>query len=439
MTHPPRSAFGPAEPVSRRLFDGTGSCNPDAASAPRKTKIRALRAWTLALLAAFTCTLAAAQALRPEVAKPLQQAGELLKAGKAKEALAKVREADAVPNKTPAEQLTIDRMRGAAAQRAGDHATTIQAFEAVYASGKLSGAEQAQVAESLAYAHAQLKDVAKAQAWIAKAQAAGGNSAQLKALQAYLQGQSGDYAAIARDAAAAVSAAEQGGQRPAEADLLRLADAYQRSNNPAYNATLEKLLAYHPKKEYWAAYLGRLPRKPGFADRYALDVMRLKLASGTMSKTDEFMEMAQLALQAGYPAEAKKIVERGYASGALGTGAEAERHKRLRDLTLKQDAESSAAIAARAADAAAAKDGNALVQAGYVYVTLGEADKGVALIEQGIAKGGLRRPDEAKLRLGMALLQSPQGKAKATQTLRSVQGSDGTADIARLWVLLGSS
>jgi hypothetical protein len=398
-----------------------------------------LRTWAFALLTAFAFTLASAQALRHEVSKPLHQASELLKAGKAKEALAKVREADAVPNKTAHEQLIIDRMRGAAAQRAGDNATAVQAFEAVYASGKLSGAEQAQVAESLAFAYSQLKDNAKAQQWIAKAQQAGGNSAQLKQLQAYLQGQSGDYGAIARDAAAAVSAAEQGGQRPAEADLLRLADAYQRTNHPGYGATLEKLLAYYPKKDYWAAYLARLPRKPGFADRYALDVMRLKLASGTMSKTEEFMEMAQLALQAGYPAEAKKIVERGFAAGALGTGAEAERHKRLRDLAIKQDAESSAAIATRTAEAAAAKDGNALVQAGYVLVTMGEVDKGITLIEQGIAKGGLKRPEDAKLRLGMAQLQSGKGKAKAQQTLRSVQGSDGGADIARLWILMGNA
>jgi tetratricopeptide (TPR) repeat protein len=400
--------------------------------------MKTLRAWTLALLAAALCTLAAAQALRPEVARPLQQAGELLKAGKPKEALAKVREADAVPNKTAQEQLTIERMRGSAAQRVGDNATVVQAFEAVYASGKLSGPEQAQVAESLAFAYSQLKDNAKAQQWIAKAQQAGSNSAQLKQLQAYLQGQSGDYVAIARDAAAAVNAAEQSGQRPAEADLLRLADAYQRTNNPAYGATLEKLLANYPKKDYWSAYLARLPRKPGFADRYALDVMRLRLASGTMSKTEDFMEMAQLALQAGYPAEAKKIVERGFAAGALGTGAEAERHKRLSDLALKQDAESSASIATRAAEAAAAKDGNALVQAGYVYVTMGEVDKGIALIEQGIAKGGLKRPEDGKLRLGMAQLQSGKGKAKAQQTLRSVQGSDGSADIARLWILLGN-
>ena len=425
---PPRSAFGappqggdasgPAEPVPRRLLER-------------------LRSVAVALAVAGCCTLALAQALRPEVAKPLQQASELLKAGKAKEALAKVREADAAPNKTAAEQLTIDRMRGAAAQRAGDYATTIQAFEAVYASGKLSPAEQVQVAESLAYAYAQTNNVPKAQAWIAKAQQGGSSSPQLKQLLAWLQGQTGDYAAIARDAAAAVTTAEQSGQRPSEADLLRLADAQARGNLPGYNATLEKLLTYYPKKDYWAAVLGRLPRKPGFADRYALDVLRLKLASGTMSQTDDFMEMAQLALQAGYPAEAKKIVERGYASGALGSGPEADRHKRLRDLTDKQLAESSAGLAARAADAANAKDGNALVQVGTVYVSMGEVDKGLALIEQGIAKGGLKRPEDAKLRLGLAQQHSAKAKPKAVQTLKSVQGNDGSADIARLWILLG--
>ena len=50
----------------------------------------------------------------------------------------------------------------------------------------------------------------------------------------------------------------------------------------------------------------------------------------------------------------------------------------------------------------AAKDGNDLVQIGYAYVTMGQADKGIPLIEQGLAKGGLKRPDDAQLRLGIA-------------------------------------
>ena len=64
--------------------------------------------------------------------------------------------------------------------------------------------------------------------------------------------------------------------------------------------------------------------------------MRLKLANGLITKTDEFMEMAQLSLQAGFPVEAKAIVDKGYAAGALGTGDQAERHKRLKDLVAKQ-------------------------------------------------------------------------------------------------------
>lgn len=398
--------------------------------------MRHMRSCIVACAACLCMATAQAQGVRPEVGKPLQQAGELLKAGKAKDALAKAREADAVAGKTPAEQLMIDRMKGAAAQRAGDNATAIQAFEAVFNSGKLTGAEQAQVAESLAFAYSQQRDWARTNQWIQRATAAGSTSAQLKQLQAYVQGQSGDYAAIAKEAQAAVAAAEQAGRRPDEGDLLRLADALARSSNgTGQTAALDKLLTYYPKKEYWAIYLGRLQRKSGFSDRFSLDVLRLRLATGTMTKTEDFMEMTQLALQAGLPAEGKTVVEKGFAAGALGSGAEAERHKRLRDLAIKQEAEGKVRIDTQAQEAAAAKDGNALVQVGYAYATMGQADKGAALIEQGIAKGGLKRPEDAKLRLGLAQLQSGKNKAKAAQTLRSVQGADGAADLGRLWAI----
>jgi len=395
--------------------------------------MKTLRTLAVALAAAGWLAVAGAQGLRPEVGKPLQQAAELLKNGKAKEALAKVREADAVGGKTAAEQLTVDKMKAAAAQRAGDNATAIQALESV--ASKVGGAELGSYAEQLASAYVQQKNNAKAGEWLNKAIQAGNNGPAVKQLQSYLQSASGDYAAIGREAGAAVAAAEQAGRRPEEGELLRLADAQQRTGNSAgYAATLEKLLLNYPKKDYWNAYLGRLPRKPGFADRFGIDVMRLKLATGTLTKTEEFMEMAQLSLQAGLPAEALRIIEQGYKSGALGTGPEAARQQRLRDLAIKQDGELKAGIAAQAAEADTQKTGDDLVRVGYAYVSIGEGDKGVALIEKGIAKGGLKRPEDAKLRLGMAQLQS-SAKAKAAATLRSVKGNDGAADIARLWLV----
>ncbi|MCE2659951.1 MAG: hypothetical protein LW854_17210 [Rubrivivax sp.] len=375
--------------------------------------------------------------VRAEVGKPLQQAGELLRAGKAKEALAKAREADAVGGKTPAEQLLVDRMKAAAAQRAGDFGAAIGALESVY--DKVGGAEKGQIAEQLASAYAQTRNNAKATEWLNKAIAAGNNSATIKQLQAFLQSSSGDYAAIARDAQAAVSAAEQAGRRPEEGDLLRLADAQQRTGASAgYIGTLEKLLAYYPKKDYWNAYLGRLPRKAGFADRLAVDVLRLRLASGTLSKTEDFMELAQLSLQAGLPGEAVRVIDQGYKANALGTGPEAARHQRLRDLAQKQLAESKAGIAAKATEAAAEKTGDESVKVGYTMVTQGDVDAGIKLIEQGIAKGGLKRPEDAKLRLGMALLQQGKSRDRAVKTLRSVSGADGAAEIARLWTVVSN-
>ena len=406
--------------------------------------MKTLRTPTLATLATLIALtwgglgFAQAQGVRAEVGKPLQQASELLKAGKAKEALAKVREADAVGGKSGAEQLTIDRMKAAAAQRAGDSATAISALESIY--GKASGAEQGQVAEQLASAYAQQRNNAKASEWINKAVAAGNTGGSVRQMQAYLQGASGDYSAIARDAGAAVSNAEQGGRRPDEGDLLRLADAQQRTgNNGGYVLTLEKLLSHYPKKDYWNAYLSRLPRKAGFGDRFALDVMRLRLASGTLSKTEDFMEMAQLSLQAGLPAEARRIADQGIKAGVLGSGPEAARHQRLRDLAVKQEGEAKATLANMASEAEAFKEGDGLVKVGYAYVSLGEVDKGIDLIQKGIAKGGLKRPEDAKLRLGMAQLQSGKNKAAAVQTLRSVKGTDGSAEIARLWTVLGAS
>ena len=398
--------------------------------------MKTLNALVLSLLLAAGVGSAHAQ-MRAEVGKPLQQAGELLKAGKAKEALAKVREADAVGGKSAAEQLTIDRMKAAAAQRAGDTGTAIAALESVYE--KVGTGEKGQLAEQLAGAHAQARNNAKATEWLNRAIAAGNNSAGIKQLQAYLQSNSGDYGAIAKDAAAQVSAAEQAGRRPEEGDLLRLADAQQRLNNSGgYISTLEKLLAYYPKKDYWNAYLGRLPRKAGFGDRFTVDVLRLKLASGTMTKTEDFMELAQLALQAGLPAEGVRVIEQGFKAGALGTGAEAARHQRLKDLALKKLEEAKASITTQATEAAAEKTGDDAVKVGYAMVSLGNADAGIKLIEQGIAKGGLKRPEDAKLRLGMALLQQGKSRDRAIKTLRSVTGTDGAAEVARLWTVVSN-
>jgi hypothetical protein len=64
----------------------------------------------LATCAMCPCIAAAHARVRPESASRCNRRARVAKAG-AKDALAKVREADAVAGKTPAEQLMIDRMK----------------------------------------------------------------------------------------------------------------------------------------------------------------------------------------------------------------------------------------------------------------------------------------------------------------------------------------
>lgn len=404
------------------------------------SSLRLLSAGLLAAGLLFTVTpegrvgFAAAhaqEAVKPDIAKALKAAADLMRSGRFKEAMNKVHDADAVPNKTAGEQITIERARGSAALGMRDYATAAAAFEKVMASGRLPAGEQAKIAQALAAAEYSAGHYAKAIQWAKQA----GGSAEMRDLIAAASFQTGDYGTVASMAGADVSAAEKAGNRPSERDLEMLVNAYSHLNNQqAMTSSLEKLLAYYPKKETWANVLSRLPRKPGFSDRFSLDLYRLQLATGNLTKPNDYMEAAQLALQAGFPSEGKKIVEKGFSSGVLGTGAEADRQKRLRDLATKQEAEANASLEKDVAEAEAAKDGNALVKVGYAYVTMGQADKGAALIEKGIAKGNLKRPEDAKLRLGMALLQAGK-KAKGIQTLRGVQGNDGAADIAHLWAI----
>ena len=387
------------------------------------------------VFAAFAGSIPLAQAqgggVRPEVGKPLQAAQALVKQRKGREAMAEIAKAEAVPNRTANENNLIAQMKGSAALAAGDNDAVIRAYEPLLEGGRTAGSVQ--MVQAVAVAYYQKKDYAKAAQWTNRYFKEGGSDPQMRTvlLQSYYLGN--DCNSVNRllgDKADADS-----NKRATEEELQILANCYLRQkDNTGYVNAIEKLVIYYPKKEYWTDLLARVQKKQGFSDRLGVNVYRLRFATGNAGTANDYMEMAQLALQAGVPSEAKVILDKGYAAGVLGKGAEAERQKRLKDLIDKSLAESQKNRTEDEKQALAAKDGNDLVKIGLNYVYEGQASKGLPLIEQGIKKGGLRRPEDAKLRLGEAQLYAGQ-KQKGVQTLRDVRGTDGTADIARLWVL----
>ncbi len=396
------------------------------------------QAFRIAALA-LALMVSAAQAqdsVRPEVGAPLQAAQHLIKAQKYKEALVKVHDAELVPNKTAHETYIVERMRIAAASGAGDMGSAAKAFEVISSSGKVNAADKLRMIESIAGGYYRAKDYPKAVEWAQRYVREGGNSAQVQTLLIQAQYLSGDTAGVTKELMAEIQADEKAGKAPSEDRLKLLMNATARQpEGSAYTFALERLVTYYPKKEYWAELIAGVQRKPGFSDRFSLDIYRLMLATGGMRSANDYMEMTQLALQAGLAAEGKAAIDKGFAAGVLGSGAEADRQKRLRDLAVRKADEARAEAPAKEAEALAATDGTALLAVGFNQAVSGQAAKGVALIEKGIAKGGLKRPEDAKLRLGQAMVLA--GDPKAASVLRGVTGADGTADLARMWILLG--
>jgi hypothetical protein len=376
-----------------------------------------------------------ADKLRPEVGKPLQKAQDFLKQKKFPEATAQLHEADAAKNKTAYESFVIEEMRGSIAQASGDLAGAAKSYEAQLASGRVTGAEQTKLVMAVASMSYQAKDYPKAITWIQRYFKEGGTDPAMRTLLIQSYYLSNDFPNAGKAQAEQIAAEEKAGQKPAEDQLQLLAACQTQSkDNAGFASTMEKLVVYYPKKDYWAQLIHGLQVKPGFSDRLTLDLDRLQLAVGTLSTSAQYMDMAQIALQAGLTGEAKVIVDKGYASGVLGTGAEAPRQQRLKDLVTRTIAEDQQSMGKGDAEAAAAKDGQALFDIGAKYVSYGQFDKGIPAMEQGVKKDALKHPEDAKLHLGLAYLAAGQ-KAKAVQMLKTVGGTDGTADLARLWIL----
>jgi hypothetical protein len=383
--------------------------------------------------------LAAANAqsepVRAEIGKPLQAARELINAKKYNDALAKLREAEAVPKRTAYENFLIEQMRASAAVAAGNNEEAIKALQALINSGRLGEAEQGRYAATLAGLHYRARDYKSAANWAQRALKANPGDGATRTLLIQSHYLSGDLAAAGREALADVQAAERAGQTPAEDKLQLLANIAGRNNGDraAYLLALERLVTHYPKREYWADLLRRIESKPGFSSRLSLEVYRLRAATRTLETVPDYMEYAQLALQQGQAAEAKKVLDEGFAGGRLGKGDDAERQKRLLALASQRAASAADDLASAEAEAKASKSGEALVRIGLAYSGMGQHDKGIALIQEGIKKGGLRQPHDAALHLGIAQHRAGQ-KQRAAQTFRSVGGTDGTADLARLWI-----
>lgn len=380
--------------------------------------------------AASAASQPAGPTVRPEFGTPLQAAQALLNEGKAQEAMAKLDEAAAVPNRAPYENYVLARVRASAAQRLGNKALVVESLETSLDSSFVEKAEEARLIEALISLAWDLKDHARVIRWHERYVKAGGPNGGLQLLSIQSQAASGDTAGAAKALRARLDPAA--GPTPPESHLRLLLSYEQQLKDPGAAQTMERLAMAYPRPEYWSSMIFAAARSPTLEDRTLLEIYRLLRLTGNLKLPDLVEEMADLSMRVGLPGEAKTLLDEAQAAGLLSKPTPT-----LQKLQARVDKQVVADRAERkGAEIAAPKaaDGNALANVGWAALVeqpqvapVAEAERVVGLLEQGIAKGGLRRANEVRLHLGIAQLAAGRRDA-ARKTLSALAAEAGATD-----------
>jgi TolA-binding protein len=115
-----------------------------------------------------------------------------------------------------------------------------------------------------------------------------------------------------------------------------------------------------------------------------------------------------------------------------------DRNQKLLDSAKKTAITDQASLVKFDAEAKAAKTGESDVALGRGYLSYGMNDKAEEAIARGIAKGGVKAPDEAQVLLGIAQLRQGK-KPDAVKTFKAVKSTDPINQrLAKLWALHAS-
>jgi tetratricopeptide (TPR) repeat protein len=167
-----------------------------------------------------------------------------------------------------------------------------------------------------------------------------------------------------------------------------------------------------------------------------MNLWRLAFDREFMTRESEFLAYSDMALEAGSPAEALKVLETGIQKGSVKiisqTDSNARRLKQAKDLT----ADDKKMVASLDKEARAGKSGEADVKVGLAYFGLGEYEKSTEAIERGLSAdrvAKVKRVDDARMNLGVAYYKLGK-KDLAEKAFKSAGSDPRMARAARIWL-----
>jgi tetratricopeptide (TPR) repeat protein len=372
-----------------------------------------------------------------DLAKPLKAAQDALQAKKYPDALAKLKEAESNPKKTPYDEHVINVLAGSAYARTNDYQSAEKAFEAQANDGFTEQAELPRIIKATAQINYQLKNYDKAIEYGNRAIKGGYGDEEVNVIVGQSYYLKGDYKGTLKFFEPIVESDIKAGRTPKDQSLqLIMSSCVKTDDSACTTKALEKLVTYYPKPDYWKDLLYTLQqdRTQTQSDKNTLQLYRLMSEVDVLARPDDYTEMAQLAMEQGSPGEAQHILEKGFQKGVFADQRTKDKNQRLLDQAKKAAAADEASLPKIEKDADAAPTGDKDVGVGLAYLGYLQYDKASDLLTKGLTKGGVKSEAEARLLLGIAQLKAGH-KDDAVKSFHAVKGDPTLERLANLWSL----
>jgi tetratricopeptide (TPR) repeat protein len=227
----------------------------------------------------------------------------------------------------------------------------------------------------------------------------------------------------------AISMRETAGKLPKEQwyNLARFL-YYDKDDFDSALDVLNTLLIYYPKKQYWVQASHLYGEKKD--DKRQLALMEAAYEQGFFDRSSEVVSMAYLYLSAEVPYYAGSVMQRGFKDELVD---DKSKNYELAGSAWAQAREVSKSIPMMEKAAAKSDEGELYVRLGNVYLDGDQFSKAADSVQKGLKKGGVKRPDQARLVLGMSYFNMGE-YAKARSAFRAAGKDERSAKYSRQWL-----
>ena len=196
---------------------------------------------------------------------------------------------------------------------------------------------------------------------------------------------------------------------------------------------LNTLIIYYPKKQYWVQASHLYGEKK--EEQKQLALMEAAYEQGFLDRSSELVTMAYLYLNAEVPYYAGSVIEQGFKDELVD---DKSKNYELGGSAWAQAREVAKSIPMMEKAAAKSDEGELYVRLGNVYLDGDQFAKAADSVNKGLKKGGVKRPDQARLVLGMAYFNMGEYN-KARKAFRDAGKDDRSEKYAKQWIAYVSS